>query len=382
MKKCWLFFITLTASFLLYCNGNGPPPLAPTTTTTTTTTITTSTTTSEEVKPVVIRETGEGFDTIGEAVDEAEDGNHIDVAAGTYRERPVIRKQLYISGDDRVNTFIDGDAIGDVLDFNADAAGSEVREFTIRNSHTASAGILCDDSSLNLTRLIIKNNGYGILYDNSSGEIFSIKAENNDRQAIYINWGSPSVREVIAKGNLQGIRCENSSPVIIGCSINENTEYGVSCWSGANPDIGGGAGGSPGQNTIRGNTLWDLYNATPNVIMAEQNRWDHTITSDIDTYDIYDNDENAAYGAVDFYPFLTGSSFAFLRLKPRLFYASSLFAGFFRSLFRSDLPASTVYLSSSFEPEIHLTRFELLRARYRSITDERYYPPLRLRASR
>jgi hypothetical protein len=382
MRRTYLFLLILAMPFIVISCKESTPS-SPTTTTAATTTTTTSTSTTVVTYPVVIRETGEGFDNIQDAIDAAEDGHHIDVSVGTYTENLVIEKSLYLVGEERNTTIIDGRNLGSVIKFESDAEGSDIRGFTIKNGD--STGIDCD-TSLTIGRNVIKDNLYfGITLDYHPVSISGVLVTDNENIGIWFGLSSPaSVSEVAIKGGFDGSWCYGS-PTIIACNITDNSHYGIRCMSGGvtNPDLGNGAGGSPGKNAIRNNGSYDVVNESVNAIKAENNYWDHTTVSEIDGLDIYDDNQNPAYGAVDFEPFLTSIvSLNSLRIKPRLLTASSLFKDFFRSLFRGDLPASAIYLSSSFEPKIHITRFELIRARYRPLVTERYYPPLELRAGR
>ena len=66
-----------------------------------------------------------------------------------------------------------------------------------------------------------------------------------------------------------------------------------------NVDLGGG-GHSSGNNVFRRNEPWDVVNWNENPIMALHNTWTHALRSNIDRYDIYDDDEDASNGAVSF----------------------------------------------------------------------------------
>jgi hypothetical protein len=384
MRKVSIFIIILAFSFLLIsCKDSSTSPTTTTTTTSpaTTTIATTSTTTTSLVKPVIIRETGEGFDRIQQAINAAVPGQHIDVSTGVYEEDLVIDKQLYLTGENRVTTVICGAGSLNMVLFNAGAEGSDIRGFKFK----LPAGAFADGIETNISLLTIGRNIFdgcwtGIVWAPLSpgGEICGVLAKDIGITGVYIArpGGAPLVSEVVVEGTFIGIAPYNSStPSIVACSTQYN-DYGIAIGS-ANPDLGGGASASPGLNVIRNNSTWDLSNISPNPIKAENNYWGYTTAPEIDAH-ILDNDENAAYGAVDFEPFLTSPPTASLMMKPRLLYASSLFADFFRSLFRSDLPASAMYIPSSLESKIHLARFELIQARFRSLTDERYYPPIRL----
>jgi hypothetical protein len=388
MRRGCLFLLILTVSYLLiYCGDSSPS--SPTTTTSATTTSTSSTTTSVIENPIVIRETGEQFSTIQEAINAASPGQHIDVPTGNYEEHLQIDKQVYLTGEDMNTTKIYGFVPKTpVVHFVSGSEGSEIREFTIRNGDHN--GISCHYTSVAIGRVIVRNNEEnGIDLFDAPGEISGVIVKGNGSHGITISFCiSLMVKETVIEENHVGIICVSETPVVTSCTISNNENEGVWCEILANPDFGGGAGGSPGYNVIRNNGYWDFYNLSHMYdIKAENNYWDHNTAGEIDEYDIYDDDEYNAYyyyrnTAVDFEPFLTGEPTASLRINPRLLSASSLFKDFFRSLFRTDIPASTMYLSSSFEPKLHIAHFNLMRARYRPLTDKRYYPPLMMRNGR
>ena len=95
---------------------------------------------------------------------------------------------------------------------------------------------------------------------------------------------------------------ENSTPMIQNNVIIDNpTGISIVCAGSMdpNPDIGSG-GRSHGGNTFN-NLDWDLENRCGNEIMARDNHWSSSPCLDlIDEDDIYDDDENAYSGAVDF----------------------------------------------------------------------------------
>ncbi len=68
-------------------------------------------------------------------------------------------------------------------------------------------------------------------------------------------------------------------------------------------DLGGGALGSTGGNTITGNGDYDLYvevpAATTPVISARGNSWDHGSEAEVDAHDIYDANDDPSLADVD-----------------------------------------------------------------------------------
>jgi hypothetical protein len=57
-------------------------------------------------------------------------------------------------------------------------------------------------------------------------------------------------------------------------TIINNVDYGIIFPGSSQADLGGGALGSPGNNTISGNGTYEIYNASPNNIYAKNNHWD------------------------------------------------------------------------------------------------------------
>jgi parallel beta-helix repeat protein len=92
----------------------------------------------------------------------------------------------------------------------------------------------------------------------------------------------------------------DSTPVIQDNIITDNpTGIYIAPGGTLNPDIGGG-GRSHGDNEFN-NTIWDIENMNPNNIAARNNHWISHCCEDIDAR-VYDDDEIAVYGAVDFGP--------------------------------------------------------------------------------
>jgi hypothetical protein len=391
MRKCYISLLMLSIITLLltFCSDSSTTSptttsTAPTTTFTSTSTSTTSTTSTSSTttvsdKPVVIRETGEGFNTIGEAITAASAGQHIDVSAGSYPGNLLIDKQLYLIGADRNTTIINGECSWHVVQLSSLASGSDIRGFTIRYSAYAYSGIFTTSSDNTIESVIVESNYTGIEGD---GFISGVLVQDNSYGMVLFDpAGTLSINKSIIQKNIAyGIACYSGNMCVFQCNIINNFSNGILC-SNRNNDLGGGTLGSLGYNIIRNNGEWDLRSSTANV-KAEYNCWDHNTANEIDSMDIHDDDESSILGAVDFEPFLIYTTFSSLRMKPRLLTVFSLFKDFLRSLFRGDLPVSAVYISPSVEAKTDFSRYELIRARYHPLADERYYPPLKLRADR
>jgi hypothetical protein len=331
LRRLYLFLLILAVSFLLISCKESTPS-SPTTT---------------PAKPVVIRETGKGYDKIQQAIDAASPGQHIDVSPDTYDENIKIAKPVYLIGRDKDSTIINS-ATNDTstITVEAEAAGFEIRGFTIQNSDRN--GIFCTKTSGEISEVIIKDNKlYGMSFNSCQPSLVILK-------------------DSIIKDNRLGICCDSDFLVISSCNIKNNIEVGINCCWSANPDVGGGVHGSSGYNVIRNNRGWDFFSNSEFGIKAENNYWDHDTATEIDHFDIRDNEEQFWSHAhivarVDFEPFLTGEPSASLEIMPRLLTTSFLFNDFFRSIFKADLPVSAIYISRSFETKLHLIRYALIR---------------------
>ena len=101
-----------------------------------------------------------------------------------------------------------------------------------------------------------------------------------------------------------GVRIYNSSPVLEGCRITDNTGKGVYIESGT-PNLGAYHGDQGGYNVFMGNNLggFQVWNASPSEIDACYNDWGVYTEAEIDAL-IRDDDESAGAGVVDFYPWI------------------------------------------------------------------------------
>jgi hypothetical protein len=70
-----------------------------------------------------------------------------------------------------------------------------------------------------------------------------------------------------------GIHCEDSSPVIQKNIIAYNGVYGVGVYRYSMPDLGGGFQIKMGLNAIYKNQVYEIFNNSPDTVMAEYNWW-------------------------------------------------------------------------------------------------------------
>jgi len=127
--------------------------------------------------------------SIQEAIDAAPSGAVINICAGTYRERLVVRdKALTLRGTDgAATTFIDASGTGRPLDVvNVPAPGLVVRGLTLRNGNTTGAGggIRCRTSQLQISASVVSGNnatGGGGMYASACAlTVGGTRFSNND----------------------------------------------------------------------------------------------------------------------------------------------------------------------------------------------------------
>jgi len=150
------------------------------------------------------------YPTIQEAINNANEGDTIYVRNGTYYENVVVDKSLSLIGEDRSNTFVDGNDIGNVI--NITANNVNITGFTIRRSMQAfwHFGIYIVSSGNNIGYNVIANHYYGAI------RLSSLSNNNN----IYGN--------TITK-NSYGISLQSSrNNNIYENNIEANNEYGIS----------------------------------------------------------------------------------------------------------------------------------------------------------
>ena len=242
------------------------------------------------------------FSSIAEAIEAVTPGKSVMVAAGTYNEQLIINKSIALQGVSRDNTFITGSGLtGNLITIRANYV--TITGFTINGASSTSVGIYFDNYSfININNNLIKNNkDYGISYIHSAPIIEDNNIENNSSSGIKVAInGAGVIRNNSIVSNLHGIRTygdscpeingnnisnnntgifcrESATPIISYNTISNNTGYGIlidnALGNLVNPDIGGGAGQSDGQNKISGNIVDGVSNESNHNIYAKYNWW-------------------------------------------------------------------------------------------------------------
>jgi len=107
------------------------------------------------------------YPTLQEAIDNAKNGDTIQVRAGLYRERIIIDKSINLIGENKFSTTIAGSYSGDVINVIADNV--TIRGFDIRQSgteHWEDAGIELNADFITISNNIIQYNYYAHAFFN------------------------------------------------------------------------------------------------------------------------------------------------------------------------------------------------------------------------
>lgn len=223
---------------------------------------------------VVNSRTGTIYDTIQEAINDALNGDTINVGVGNYTENVIINKQLILNALG-LATVTPLDVNSPVFSILIAGNNSVINGFTITgavNSYGIYMASFVNSTIANNT--IIENGLDGIFIEGSASTtnmslntITGNKIKNNTRDGIRIYAGSPTINSNEISGNgRDGIRIQFGNPTINSNNIYNNTKDGIRIQSG-NPVVH--------FNRIYNNGLYGLHDAstTPNKTNATLNWW-------------------------------------------------------------------------------------------------------------
>ena len=141
---------------------------------------------------------------IQDLIDNASDGDTINIPSGTYYENILINKSINLVGEDKINTVIDGNYSGDSI--NIKANNVKIKNFTI--IHGNSSGITLQyNVGCVITGNIISKNRYGIhLYESNRNIMYGNTISlNNGEGIILVSSDFNIIKGNIVKDNRRGI---------------------------------------------------------------------------------------------------------------------------------------------------------------------------------
>ena len=185
-------------------------------------------------KDVIIVETGNGFDSISAAVEQAKSGETIKVKSGIYEEHINIDKSIVLIGEDKTKTIIDGQGKDDVVMIIGD--GVEMSGFTIRNagndtSGEEDAGVDVRSENNVFTDLNFSYNGnYGMFfYQAHNNSVFGCVFDSNAEGGIYsVDCNGNKFNQCVFTLSERGIFCERNENVsFINNSVSQHDVKGM-----------------------------------------------------------------------------------------------------------------------------------------------------------
>ena len=299
------------------------------------------------------------YATIQSAVNAATSGDTVFVYNGSYNENVNVgtaHLTLEGEGKDKV-TVTAASSSDDVFEVTADwvnisgftatgaTSGDWIAGITLNGvqhckisenncSKNSLFGIYLQDSSNNeLTNNTANQNDWGIELDSSSNNTLTgnTAANNYDGIRLYSSSNNTLTSNTANENNWDGIEIAGVGyNTLTGNTANENNKQGIRLWNTdgnniscnrvqANKQAGFHLSGGSTGNTIAQNNIlvngnynaategyeWNFYNDQSDAVTAKNNYWGTTNAAKIDA-SIYDNDENAGKGEVDFSGYKSG----------------------------------------------------------------------------
>jgi parallel beta-helix repeat protein len=235
---------------------------------------------------------------IMDAVNVAENGDTVQVAAGIYRENVKIQKDVSLIGAGADKTTIDGGGNGSVVTAEYIKSPTKISGFTITNGKATGGGggfLIRWCSSLTIENNIITGNtvtdfhGGGIYCQESSAITFSNNIVQNNSafrgSGIYVNETVQAlicynqIVSNIARNSGGGIYWSGSSGAIYGNTIKSNVASGIGVGNSITRELGSSITisnnliiNNKGGSGIRINTYGGLFTVINNTIVGNEAR--------------------------------------------------------------------------------------------------------------
>jgi nitrous oxidase accessory protein len=174
------------------------------------------------------------YPSIQEAINNATDGDVVNVSSGHYYERLTMNKTLTLQGENVSTTVIDGNSSGTVVDVTSENV--TIAGFTIQGSGcgcSGYAGVYGESSSrgLNLTGNSVANNGFGIRLYGTSNVVLSHNIIMNCSYAaveITFSFDNSIVRNMIVDNNY-GLDLYSTAGdnIIVGNNFTGNWDFDI-----------------------------------------------------------------------------------------------------------------------------------------------------------
>jgi len=211
---------------------------------------------------------------IQDLIDNASDGDTINIPGGTYYENIVIDKSINLVGENCDTTIIDGSGSGDVIYVSADWVN--ISGFTIRNSGDEyypnyDAGIDIYSNYNTIMGNNLSNHNLGIYLYESNGNTISGNIISNNIYGIYLNRAHKNtIKGNNILNNDYGISLDGSDITFITWNNISNNIYGIDLLDSSN------------NNTIEGNNISKNNDGMQLSLSSENNNiMDNTILNNI-----------------------------------------------------------------------------------------------------
>ena len=187
---------------------------------------------SGEGATITVDDDGEGdYTSIQDAIDNATEGDTIEVREGTYFENVVVNKSIDLVGDSRDSVIINGSGIGNVVTIESD--GVNLSGFTLTGSGTQlKAGVIIRANFTRVSWNQCYGNSQGInLEQAQNNTVMNNICKNNSNDGIWVIYMSHN--NVIAENdcNHNGIGIMSTAfsdnNTISNNSCSWNTKYGI-----------------------------------------------------------------------------------------------------------------------------------------------------------